>query len=147
MAELSTQELQAFLQAYLNCVELCTAFSKNTADPHVRQALGTLVDELQEAIASLAGHLRRLGVAPGGYEIDRQGKARIRDVLGMRSLREQLLVVRGSLADLVAWYAARLQAPQADQAIPEWLVSLSAQADHMLEGWDQHMREMKAADF
>jgi hypothetical protein len=144
MAEPSLEESQTQLQAYLNCLELCQAFSKQTGDPYVKQALGVLIDGLQESLAALAGQLRRAGVAPGVYELDRQGQARIRDVLAMRSLHSQLLAVRRSLVELVAGYAASPPNAQADAAGPDWRASLAAQAQRMLDGWDQHMREMKA---
>jgi hypothetical protein len=143
MAEPSIKELLAQLQAHMNYLELCRALSKHTDDPYVREALGVLIDDLQECTASLASHLRRLGMAPGAYELDRQGKARIRDVLGERSLHKQLLAIRRGLADLVDWYSLHLAAPTAY----DWLTPLSSQAKRMLAGWDQHMREMKAANF
>ena len=144
MAEPSNEELQALLQAYLNCLELCRAFKKRTDDPHVREALGSLIDDLQEPLATLTSHLRRQGIAPGAFELDRQGKAGIREVLGTRSLREQLLAVRRCLADLVTWYTVHLPAARTDQLPSDWLGSLSAQAQQMLDNWDQHMVEMKA---
>ena len=144
MAEPSSEELQALLQAYLNCLELCRAFKKRTDDPYVRDALGSLIDDLHEPLAVLASHLRRQGIAPGTLELDRQGKARIREMLGTRSLREQLLAVRRCLADLVAWYTGHLPAAKPDQRPPDWIGSLSAQAQRMLDKWDQHMVEMKA---
>jgi hypothetical protein len=143
MAQPSIQELLALLQAHLNFLELCRALSQHTDDPHVREALGVLIEETQDSTTSLAGHLRRLGAAPGAYELDRQGKASIRDVLEERSLHKQLLAIRRGLADLVAWYSPHLVAP----TTYDWLAPLSAQAEHMLVGWDQHLREMKAANF
>jgi hypothetical protein len=143
MAQPSIQELLAQLQAHVNYLELCRALSKHTDDPHVREALGVLIEEMQDSTAYLASHMRRLGVAPGAYELDRQGKARIRDVLGERSLHKQLLAIRRGLADLVAWYSPHLAAP----TTYDWLAPLSMQAEHMLAGWDQHLREMKAANF
>jgi hypothetical protein len=144
MAEPRIEALQTLLQAYLNCLELCRAFEKQTHDPYVKESLGLLMDGLQESLASLAGHLRRQGLAPGTYELDRHGKAKIRGVLAMRSLREQLLAVRRELADLAAWYDVHVPAGQTNQATRDWLESLSSQARRMLEGWDQHMHEMKA---
>ena len=142
--ELQTEELQTLSQAYLNCLELCRAFKKQTDDPYVRDALGSLIDDLHEPLAVLASHLRRQGIAPGTLELDRQGKARIREILGTRSLREKLLSIRRCLADLVAWYTAHFSAARTDQLPPDWLGSLSAQAQRMLDKWDQHMLEMKA---
>lgn len=142
--ELQTEEIQSLTQAYLNCLELCRAFKKQTDDPFVRDALGSLIDDLHEPLAALASHLRRQGIAPGAIELDRQGKARIREILETRSLREKLLAVRRCLADLVAWYAAHFPAVKTDQLPPDWLDSLSAQAQRMLDKWDQHMVEMKA---
>jgi hypothetical protein len=123
---------------------LCRGLEKQTHDPYVKESLGLLMDGLQESMASLSGHLRRQGLAPGAYELDRHGKAKIRDVLAMRSLREQLLAVRRDLADLASWYDLHVPAQQADEATRDWLESLSSQARRMLEGWDQHMHEMKA---
>jgi hypothetical protein len=144
--EPSRKQLQALPQAYLNCLELCRALNKQTNDPHVRKALCALIDELQESLAPLASHLRQRGVAAGAYGLDRQGKARIRELLGAHSVREQMLAVRRSLSHLVAWYSARLPAPRADHTGLDWLESLSAQANGMLERWDRHMVEMKATD-
>lgn len=144
MVEAWLKDTQAQLQAYLNCLELCQALGRQTSDPDVRQALALLTDDLQESLTSLASHLRHGGVAPGLYEVDRRGQARIREVLGMRALHSQLRAIRHSLAELVAWYAAH---PPTDQAVPsshDWLITLSAQAQRMLDNWDQHMREMKA---
>jgi hypothetical protein len=143
MAEPRIEALQTLLQAYLNCLELCRALEKQTHDPYVKKSLGLLMDGLQESLASLAGHLRRQGLAPGTYELDRPGKAKIRGVLAMRSLREQLLAVRRDLADLAAWYDVHVPAEQTNQATRDWLESLSSQARRMLQGWDQHMHEMK----
>ena len=142
MVELSVEDLGTQLQAYLNCLELCRVLQKQTDDPDVREALGSLIDDLQDLVATLAGHLRRRGVAPGTYQLNGEGKARIREVLGTCSLPEQLLAVRRCLADLVACYDKH---PPTDQDDPS--ASLSAQAQRMLEEWDQHMREMKAALF
>jgi hypothetical protein len=144
MAEPRIEALQTLLQAYLNCLALCRALEKQTHDPYVKESLGLLMDGLQESLASLASHLRRQGLAPGAYELDRHGKAKIRGVLAMRSLREQLLAVRRDLADLAAWYDVHVPAGQYDQDTRDWLESLSSQARRMLEGWDQHMHEMKA---
>jgi hypothetical protein len=144
MDEPSLEDLGALLQAYLNCLELCRAFRKQTDDPDVRAALGTLIDDLQEPLASLASRLRRRGVASGAYELDRQGKTTLRELLGTRSLPEQLLTVRGSLANLVAWYSEHLPADQKDPSIRDWLASLSTQTRGLLESWDRHIKEMKA---
>jgi hypothetical protein len=152
--EFSVEDVRPQLQAYLNCLELCRALQKQTDKPDVREALDSLIDDLQELVASLAGHLRRGGVAPGGLQLDREGEARIREVLETRSLREQLLLVRGCLADLVAFFdklppawSAGAPADQADPSAVDWLATLSAQTQRMLDGWDQHMREMKADPF
>jgi len=152
--ELSVEDVRSQLQAYLNCLELCRVLQKQTDKPDVKEALDSLMDDLQELLASLAGHLRRGGVAPGGLQLDREGEARIREVVGTRSLRDQLLLVRGCLADLVAFFDKLAPADQAgapaDQADPsafDWLAPLSAQTQRMLDGWDQHMREMKADPF
>ncbi|MEJ2558232.1 MAG: hypothetical protein P8186_18865 [Anaerolineae bacterium] len=144
MAEPWIEALRTLLQAYVNCLELGRALEKQTHDPYVKESLGLLMDGLQESLASLAGHLRRQGLAPGTYELDRQGKAKIRGVLATRSLREQLLAVRRDLADLAAWYDVHVPPEQTDQATRNWLESLSSQARRMLEGWEQHMHEMKA---
>jgi len=137
MAELTVEDLQARLQAYLNCLELCRALHTQTDEPGVGENLAPLIDGLQEHLMALAGHLRRRGVPPGAFGLDRQGAARIRDMLAMRSQPGQLAVVRECLADLLAWYAAH-------QGGEDWLASLSAQAQEMIEGWDQGMREVKA---
>lgn len=137
MAEFSVEDLQAQLQAYLNCVELCRALITQTDEPGVRENLAPLIEDLQEHLAALAGHLRRRGVPAGGFGLDRQGAARIRDTLAMRSRPGQLAVVRECLAGLLAWYAAH----QGDE---DWLASLSTQAQQMLQAWDQGMREVKA---
>jgi len=144
MVELALEALQAQLQAYLNCLELCQVFRKQTDDPYVREALGRLIEELQESLAAIAGQLRRRGVAPGGYEVDGTGQARIQDVLAMRSLHSQLLAVRGSLVQLVAGYTASPPFANADATNSAGPDPLAAQARRMLDGWDQHMREMKA---
>ena len=161
MDELSVEDVRPQLQAYLNCLELCRVLQKQTDKPDVKEALDSLMDDLQELLASLAGHLRRGGGAPGGLQLDREGEARIREVLGTHSLRDQLLLIRGCLADLVAFFDKLAPADQAgapadqagapaDQADPsafDWLAPLSAQTQRMLDGWDQHMREMKADPF
>jgi hypothetical protein len=136
--------LQAQLQAYLNCAALCQALHRQTKDPYVKEALGPLVEDLQASLATLAGHLRRLGYPPGSHEPDRQGMAVVRDALATRSLREQLLAVRCCLAELVARYEAQLASAQDGQTAPDWLVSLSQEAHRLLRAWDQHMYEMKA---
>jgi hypothetical protein len=137
MAEPLAEDLQAQLQAYLNCLELCRALHTQSDEPSVREKLVPLMDGLQELLATLAGRLRQRGVPPGDLQLDRQGEARIREVLGMRSQPGQLRVVRECLADMLAWYAAY-------QGGADWLVPLSAQAQEMLEAWDQGMREVKA---
>lgn len=139
------ESLQAQLQGYLNCTELCRALHRHTKDPYVREALGPLIEGLQASLATLAGHVRRLGYPPGGYEPDRQGMAVIHKALATRSLREQLLTVRRCLANLVAWYDGQLAPTQAGQATPEWFTSLSEEARRLLRAWDQHMYEMKAS--
>ncbi len=147
MVEISVEDMRTQLQAYLNCLELCRVLHKQTDEPGVRQSLDSLIDNLQELVASLASHLRRRGVAPGTYQLDGEGKARIREVLGTRSLRDQLLVVRRCLADLVAFYDKHAPADQADPSALDWPASLSAQTQRILEEWDQHLRELKAALF
>jgi hypothetical protein len=144
MAELSVEDLRAQLQAYLNCLELCRALQKQTDEPGVKESLDSLVGDFQEILASLAGHLRQRGVAPGAYELDGQGKAQIREVLGTRSFPDKLLIVRRSLADLAVFYDEHLPADQLDPGDRDWLASLSAQTRRMLDEWDQHMREIKA---
>jgi hypothetical protein len=143
MTEPSTGDLQAHLQALLNCVALCGALKKQTNDPYVRDSLGSVVDGLQESLAILANYLRRRGVAPGTWEVDSHGQVIIRETLKL-SLPEQLPTVRGSLADLVAWYDGPLSTPQAARSNFDWLLSLSMQAHRLLEEWDHHMHEMKA---
>jgi hypothetical protein len=137
--------LQAQLQAYLNCAALCQALHRHTKDPYVKEALAPMVEDLQASLATLAGHLRRLGYPPGGHEPDRQGRAVMREALTTRSLREQLLAVRHCLAKLVARYDSQLAPAQAGQAAPDWLLSLSQEAHRLLQAWDQHMYEMKAS--
>jgi hypothetical protein len=144
MAQLSLQDLGAHLQAYLNHVELCKALKKQTSDPQVRESLDMLIHGGQESLATLASHMRRMGAAPGVHELDRAGRARMREVLALRSLGDQLFAVRRSLADLVAWYQAHAAADHADPASHDLLASLSAQAHRMLEGWDRHIEEMRA---
>jgi hypothetical protein len=144
MAGLSVEDLQARLQAYLNCLELCRVLHKQTDDPGVRASLDSLISDLHEILASLASHLRQRGVAPGTHQLDRPGKAQIREVLGTRSLLEQLRVVRRSLADLVAWYDRHPPSDRSDPSDHDWLASLSAQTKRMLGEWDHHMHEMGA---
>jgi len=144
MDELFIEDMRTQLQAYLNCLELCRALHKQTDEPSVRQALDSPIDDLQELVVSLASHLRQRGVAPGAYQLDREGKARIREMLGTRSLRDQLFIVRRCLADLVAFYDKHAPADQADPSAFDWPASLSAQTQRILEEWDQHLRELKA---
>jgi hypothetical protein len=144
MAEFPVKAWQAHLQAYLNCLELCQAFRRQADDEHVRQALDALLGEGQDALASLAGCLRQQGAAPGALELDRRGKAAIRELLALRALRDRLLMVRSGLADLVTWHAAHLP-DDADPAVKDSLASSLAQTHHMLDQWDQHMAEMGAA--
>jgi hypothetical protein len=101
-----------------------------------------VIDGLQTSLVTLASHLRQWGAAPGTFQVDRQGKTRIREMLGMRSLSEKMFAIRDCLADLVAWYAEYPPADQTDPAIRDWLVPLSTHTQHVLEGWDQQMREM-----
>jgi len=143
MAEFPVEAWQAHLQAYLNCLELCQAFRRQVDDGHVQQALDALLDEGQDVLASLAGCLRQQGAAPGALELDRRGKAAIRELLALRVLRDQLLMVRGSLADLVAWHEAHLPG-SADPAMEDLLVTSLAQTRRMLDQWDRHMAEMGA---
>jgi hypothetical protein len=144
MAEFPVEAWQAYLQAYLNCLELCRAFRRQVDDGHVQQALDALLDEGRDVLASLAGCLRQQGAAPGALELDRQGKVAIRELLALRALRDQLLMVRNSLADLVAWYEAHLPG-DADQAMEGLLTPSLAQTHRMLDQWDRHMAEMGAA--
>ncbi len=152
MAEFPVKAWQTHLQAYLNCLELCQAFRRQVDNEHVRQALDALLDEGQDALASLAAYLRQQGAAPGTLELDRRGKAAIHELLALRALRDQLRMVRGSLADLVAWQAEHLPG-DADPAMnvdmnvemKDLLASSLAQTRHMLDGWDQHMAEMGVA--
>ncbi len=143
MAEFPVEAWRAHLQAYLNCLDLCQAFRRQADDRHVRQALDALLDEGQDVLASLAGCLRQQGAAPGVLELDRRGKAAIRELLALRALRDQLLMVRSSLADLVAWQAAHLPGG-ADPAMEDLLASSLAQTRRMLDRWDRHMAEMGA---
>lgn len=147
MDELTVDDMRTQLQAYLNCLELCRVLHKQTDEPSVRRSLDSLIDDLQELVAALAGRLRREGVAPGIYQLDGEGKARIREMLGTRSLRDQLLIVRRCLADVVASYHELAPADQADPDAPHGPASLSAQAQRILEEWDQHLRELKVALF
>jgi hypothetical protein len=144
MAEFPVEAWQAHLQAYLNCLELCQAFRRQVDDGHVQQALDALLDEGQDVLASLAGCLRQQGAAPGALELDRRGKAAIRELLALRALRDQLLTVRSSLADLVAWHEAHPPGG-ADPAMEGLLASSLAQTRRMLDQWDRHMAEMGAA--
>jgi hypothetical protein len=136
--------LQSQLQGYLNCVELCRALHRQTKDPYLKKALELLVEELQESLSSLAGHLRRLGAAPGGRELDSAGMARIQQVLSIRALYDQMLVVRQCLVDLVEWYESYLPPLQAGQGSCEWLISISEEARRILKEWDRQMGEMVA---
>jgi hypothetical protein len=147
MDELTVEDPQTHLQAYLNCLELCSALHKQTDEPSVRRSLDSLIDDLQELVASLASHLRQRGVAPGTYELDGEGKARIREMLGTRSLQDQLLVVRECLAELLAFYDMHAAADQADPGALDWPASLPAHTRRVLEKWDQHLRKLKAAAF
>jgi hypothetical protein len=147
MAEFPVKAWQAHLQAYLNCLELCQAFRRQVDDEHVRQALDALLDEGQDALASLASCLRQQGAAPGALELDRRGKAAIHELLALRALRDRLLMVRSSLAGLVTWHAAHLS--DADLAMnvemKDLLASSLALTRRMLDQWDQHMAELGAA--
>jgi hypothetical protein len=148
MGEFPVEAWQAHLQAYLNCLELCQAFKKQVDDGHVRRALDVLLDEGQDALASLAGCLRQQGAAPGALELDRRGRAAIRELLALRALRDQLLMVRSRLADLVAWQAAHLPDgadPATNIEMRDSLASSLAHIRHMLDQWDQHMAEMGVA--
>lgn len=144
MAELPINELQAHLQAHVFCFELCRALKKATDDLHMQEALGSLIDDLQLSLATLARQLRHQGGVPGAYELASRDKARIREAAATRSLPEQLLAVRRVLADLVALYAAHQSSPQNGLTENDWLVSISAQANRLLANWDKHMLEMKA---
>ena len=144
MTELLIEDLDTRVQAYLNCLELCRALQGQTDDHYVKGALNPLIDDLQTSLATLASHLRRWGAAPGTLQLDRQGKTRIRELVGMRSLSEQMFAIRDCLADLVAWYAEHPPADETDSSTRDWLSSLSASAQQMLEWWDRQMHEMKA---
>ncbi len=141
MAEFSVEAWQAHLQAYLNLLELCQAFRKQVDDEHVRRALDALLDEGQDVLSALAGCLRQRGAAPGALRLDRRGKAAIGELLALRALRDQLLMVRSSLAALVAWQAAHMPGG-ADPALEDLLASSLAQTRRMLDQWDRHMAEM-----
>ncbi len=148
MAEFPVEAWQAHLQAYLNCLELCHAFRRQVDNEHVRQALDVLMDEGQDALASLAACLRQQGAAPGTLELDRRGKAAIQEMLALRALRDQLRMVRSGLADLVAWQTEHLPGdadPAINTEMRDLLASSLAQTRHMLDRWDQHMAEMGAA--
>jgi hypothetical protein len=145
VSELSVEDSKDQLQAYLNCLELCSALSKQTDEPGVRTSLDALIGDLHEILASLAGYLRQRGVAPGAYGLDRQGKDRIREVLAIRSSPEKLRFVRRSLADLVAWCEEHPPSDETDSSTRDWLAFLSARTEHLLEWWDRQMRELKAA--
>ncbi len=136
--------LQSQLQGYLNCVELCRALHRQTRDPYLKKALEPLVEELQGSLSSLAGHLRRLGAAPGGRELDSTGMARIQHVLSIRALYDQMLAVRRCLVDLVEWYEAHLPLLQAGYGSYEWLTTISDEAQRILNEWDRQMAEMAA---
>ena len=144
MTELPIEDLDARMQACLNCLELCRALHRQTDDHHVKEALNPLIDDLQTSLATLASHLRQWGAAPGTLQLDRQGTTRIREMVGMRSLSEQMFAIRDCLADLVAWYAEHPPADETDSSARDWLASLSARAQQMLEWWDRQMHEMKA---
>jgi hypothetical protein len=145
MANVVVDDLEVQLQASLNCLEMCRAFHKQTKDPDVKATLEPLMDDLQDSLASMAGQLRARGVATGTFQLDDRGQARVREVLGTRSLSDQLLAVRECLAGLVVWYDDHSSAGQAHSGADDWLVSLSAQAHSLLERWDRHLKEMKAA--
>jgi hypothetical protein len=145
MANVVVDDLEVQLQASLNCLEMCRAFHKQTKDPDVKATLEPLMDDLQDSLASMAGQLRARGVATGTFQLDDRGQARVREVLGARSLSDQLLAVRECLAGLVVWYDDHSSADQAHPGADDWLVSLSAQAHSLLERWDRHLKEMKAA--
>ena len=136
--------LQSQLQGYLNCVELCRALHRQTRDPYLKKALEPLVEALQESLSSLAGHMRRLGAAPGGRELDSAGMARIQQVLSLRALYDQMLAVRHCLVELVERYEAYLPLLQAGQGGYEWLISISEEAQRILKEWDRQMGEMAA---
>lgn len=145
MTELPIEDLDARMQAYLNCLELCRALHRQTDDHDVKEALAPVIDGLQISLASLASHLRQWGAAPGKLQVDRQGKTRTREMLGMHTLSEQVFAIRDCLADLAAWYAEHLPADQSDPTIGDWLVPLSTHTQQMLDWWDRQMHEMKAA--
>ena len=144
MTKLAIEDLDDRVQAYLNCLELCRALHRQTDDHHVKEALVPVMDDLQTSLTALASRLRQWGGAPGTFQLDRRGKIRIWEMLGMRSLSEQMFAIRDSLADLMAWYAEHPPADQTDPSIRDWLEPLSNQAQHVLEWWDEQMREMRA---
>ena len=114
------------------------------ADGQPLLAADTAISSSDPSLTANVTDTTTIGFAPGALELDRQGKAKIREILGTRSLREQLLAVRRCLADLVAWHTAHAAAAKTGRLPPDWLESLSAQAQRMLDRWDQHMVEMKA---
>ena len=144
MTKLPIEDLDARLQAYLNCLELCRALRSQTDDHNVKEALDPVIDDLQTSLATLASHLRQWGAAPGAYQLDLRGKTRTREMLGMRLLSEQMFAIRDCLADLVAWYGEHPPTEETDSSTRDWLASLSAHTQQMLEWWDRQMHEMKA---
>jgi hypothetical protein len=142
MVERLDDELQDQLQAYLNCVELCSALHRHTRDRHMRKALGVLVSDPQDSLAALSAQLRRRGIAPGAREADQATLTRIRQVLAMRHLDDQMRVIQDCLAALAAWYDRCLPLFEVDGTAPDWLASLAEEARRMLAGWERHMREM-----
>jgi hypothetical protein len=137
MAEVAVEGLQAQLQAYVNCLELCRVLHKQTDEPSVRVVFVPLIGDLQACTASLARGLRQRGVPPGNIQLNSEGKSHIRAALSTRSLPQRLRVVRGCLADLVAGYG-----DAADQADPE-LASLAIETQRILEWWDREMHGLK----
>ena len=136
--------LKSQLQGYLNCVELCRALHRQTRDPYLKKALEPVVEDLQDSLSSLAGHTRRLGAAPGGRELDHEGMARIQEVLSIRALYDQMVVVRHCLVDLAQRYEEYLYPLQAGQDSDDWLISLSEEARRILKEWERQMDEMAA---
>jgi hypothetical protein len=132
-------ELQDQLQAYVNCLELCRALYKPVKKPYARRALASLIEDLQDSMLTLSGLLRQRGAAPGALEVDRRGEATMCDALATRSLAEQLLAVRQSLAGLVAWYAQHVPLAEDDPAARDVLSSLSHAAQGMLAEWNRQV--------
>jgi hypothetical protein len=144
MPSLSLDELRTQLQNYVNYVEVWERLKRQGEDPYVKEALDLLIDAGHEALSALSGFLRRRGVAPGVYELNRHGRAKTRKLL-VAPPDDQLVAVRHHLTDLTAWSAAHPPDEQSDTAMRDLLDLLSEQARCMLQAWDQHLDEMKLA--